>query len=1013
MEFRILGPLQVLRDGTAIEPGSPKQRGLLANLLVHHGRAVPRDRLIDDLWGESPPATGLGVLQNYVSQLRKVLGADIVVTRGPGYLLDVDAGAIDSVRFERLVERGRAALEAGDPHAAGALVDEALGLWRGPALADVAGEPFAQPEISRLDELRAGARELGFEAEIARGHHRPAVAAIEAAVADQPYRERLWWLLMLALYRCDRQADALRAYQRARTALSELGLEPGGALRDLDTAILERKESLDALLVAGPRRRPAPRQSRPRAPLLGRADEWSVIESFIDGTAEYPAALLLLAGEPGIGKTRLLEEAQRHAEARGGVVIAGRGFEAERGRPYGVWVDALRAAPLPPLDASLRRGLAALLPELADEPVELDDPNRLYDAVVRLIGHLSREGPVAVLVDDAHWLDEPSFALLHFVMRHAGPGVSFVATARPAELDDSPSSALVVQALRRDDRLRELFVGPLAPEAIAELTDPIAPGADPARIARATHGNPLFAIELARALALGEDRLTSRLDTLISDRLARLDGASGALVPWVAAFGRGVPPSVLAQLVQRPPAELFEPLGDLERRGVLRADDEGSVEFVHELVGQAAYKRLSAPRRTVLHARIAEVLASVADPDDSLAAEVARHADLGAASAICAAASVRAARRCLRVVAHRDAEALVELGRRHARLLPVADRVAAELDLIHLLLHPGVRLRHPGELARDLSDLSAMAQQLGLDAQLSTGLSLLARVHHWGWSDIARARAVMQRAVTLIEAARTPDLEPLLEAARCLAYLEMDMSRTADLFEVLGALDALAARSVQYQWGLGLVQAWRGDVPAARRALGEAGALATAAGDHWATFECTARGALLELEAGEIDAAAALAGRLPALAAKLGDGSERHYAGAIAALCDLARMEPGASLVLDRAISSLEQIDARFLVPDLHGLAAELYLRAGDHDQAAGRALLAAEVAAEVARPFEVTRAHAVLACVAAQRGDADGSRDHLAAADPSDALPGHVKSLCRQAEHLLATRLGSQGGQE
>lgn len=1010
MEFRILGPLQVLQDGLAIEPGSPKQRGLLANLVVHHGRVVPRDRLIEDLWAGSPPATGLGVLQNYVSQLRKLLGTDVIVTRGPGYVLDVDPGAIDSVCFERLVVRGRAALEAGNPHAAATFAAEALGLWRGPALADVAGEPFAQPEISRLEELRVGALELGSEADIASGRHRAAVAAVEAAVADHPYRERLWWLLMLALYRSGRQAEALRAYHRARAALSELGLEPGRELRGLEAAILDQREDLGGLLVPSPRRRRACRLPRPVGPLLGRAEEWSVIEAFLDGTAGYPGTLLLLVGEPGIGKTRLLEEAQRGIEARGGVAIVGRGFEAERGRPYGVWVDALRTAPLPPLDASLRRGLAALLPELAEEGVELDDPNRLYDAVVRLVGLLADDGRIAILVDDAHWIDEPSFALLHSVLRHAAVDVAFIATARPAELDDNPASASVVHALRRDDRLHELFVGPLAPAVIAELTEPIAPDADAVDIARATHGNPLYALELARAIAQGEQVRTSRVDTLISDRLARLGDRSSSLVPWVAAFGRGVPPDVLARLVERPPADLLETLGDLERRGVLRADEEGNVEFVHDLVRNAAYKRQSPPGRTVLHARIAGVLASLPDPDDSLAAETARHADLGADSAICAAASLRAARRCVRLVAYRDAEALTENGRRHARLLPTADRVAAELVLIHLLLHPGIRLRDPGELARDLTDLCAEAQRLGLDAQLSTGLSLLARAYHWGWADIPRARAVMQRAVSLIEAARAPDLEPLLEGARCLAYLEMDMSRTADLFDGLGALQALAVRSVQYQWGLGLVELWRGDVAAARTALGEAAVLAAAQDDHWATFECTARGALLELEAGDIGAATALANQLAPIAAKLGEGSERHYASAVGALCDLARLEPNASLELDRAIGALERIDAVFLVPDLHGIAAELHLRTGDYDRACDRATRAAQVAGEVARPFEVARAHTVLASIAAQRGDIDHGREHLLAVDTTDRLPDHVRGLRQEAEHLLAIRPGSEG---
>jgi DNA-binding SARP family transcriptional activator/tetratricopeptide (TPR) repeat protein len=1012
VEFRILGPVEVLRDGQTVVPGSPKLRALLVDLIVHHGQVVSRDRLIEDLWAASPPSTGLGVLQNYVSQLRKALGMNVVVTRGPGYLLDADPDSVDSVRFERLVEQGRAALQAGDPAHANQVVGEALGLWRGPALADVAYEPFAQAEISRLDELRAVGVELRLEAEITRGRHREAVGAGEAAVAEHPLRERLWWLLMLALYRSGRQADALRAYQRARTGLAdEIGLEPGAELRDLEAAILDQRRDLDHLLVARMPRRQVARRAWPATSLLGRAEEWSTVEAVLDGTADTATGMLLLVGEPGIGKTRLLEEAQRHLEGRGGIVIAGRGYEAERGRPYGVWVDALRSAQLPAFDTSLRSALAPLLPELSDSPVQLEESNRLYDAVARLLGMLAGKVPVAVLVDDVQWLDEPSFTLLHYAVRHLASTVAFVGAARPAELDDNRASAPVMQALRRDELLSELFIGPLAPAAIAEITEPIAPGADTQEIARATHGNPLFALEMARALARGNEPLTGRVDALIGDRLARLDDSASALVPWVAAFGRAVPPAALAQLVEREPAELFDPIGRLERHGVLRSDDDGNVDFVHDLVRRAAYRRLSTSRRTMLHARISAVLASLPDPDDSLAADTARHADLGAASATCAAACIRSARRCLRVLAYTDAERLVALGRNHARRLPATERVAAELDLIRVLLHPGVRLREPGELARDLAELCAEAQQLGLAAELPGALSLLARAYHWGWGDIPRARALMQRAAELIESAREPSLEPLLEGARCLAYLEMDMGRTARLFDGLSALHTLAAQSVQYQWGLGLVQAWRGEIAAARTSLGQAIELAAACGDHWATFECTARLALLELEAGEVPAAGSLADQLTPLAVKLGEGSEQAYAMAISALAGVARHDQGAIAGLDHAISELERIDARFLVPDLHGIASELHGRAGDLDAARDRANLAVRVADEVARPFESARAHALLACIAAQQGDLDRSVTHLRAVDEAtDGLPGHVEELRREAERLLVARHHEQG---
>lgn len=1011
----LLGPLEISRDGERVEPTSPKQRALLIDLLIHRGKTVGRDRLIDDLWGEHPPATAAGVVQNYVSQLRRVLGADVVLTAGQGYSLAVDHLTVDVAEFEAYLDRARDARDAGDAESARQAISDALALWRGEPLADVVFEPFAQAEINRLRELRAVALELQLEAEIVGGRHREAVARLEAAVTEHPLHERLWWLLMLALYRSGRQADALHAYQRARTVLAdELGLDPGAELRHLERAILEQRDDLDQLLRT--RLVVAARWgTRSSSPLVGRIEEWDVLVRFLDGTAQPEACLLLMVGEAGIGKTRLIEQVQRHVAVRGGSVIAGRGFEAERGRPYGFWVDALRAVELPSLDASTRANLAPLLPEVSDRRVDLEDPNRLYDSVAAVLRLMSQSALLAVVVDDLHWLDEQSVSLLHFALRHLGDRpVRFVAAARSAELCDNDACSRIVQALRRDDRLSELSLAPLATSTIGELTAAIAPGADAIRIAEASGGNPLFALEMARALARGDEPLSSRLDALIGDRLSRLSPEAATLVPWMAAFGRSFNPSVLGLIVDEDSGQLFEALGELERQGVLQPTGEVTYDFSHDLVRAAAYKRISTPRRTMVHTRIGTVLAGLIDADDGLAADAARHADAGGDSETCAKVCVRAAQRCLRLVAYHEAAEHVVLGRRHARRLAPERRVPVELQLIRVLLHPGMRLHDPGELARDLTGLCAEAQRLGLDIELSAGLYLLARAYHWGWGDIPRARALLQRAAHIIESTSGTSIEPLLEGARCLAYLEIDMERTYQLFEQLGALHDLAAVSCQYQWGLGLVRAWAGELDEARAALERAIELATTRGDHWATFECTARLALLELEAGEPESAEPLCELLCSLASKLGEGSERSYAQAITALRALARRESGAEKWLDDSLADLERIDARFLTPDLLGIAAEIEYHAGNRAAASARALRGLQVATEVARPLEGARARAMLACVAAASGALDEAALHLqATASVPGRLPSHVEALLRDAGRLIQSGQEEQGGNQ
>ena len=248
MEFRLLGPVEVLRDGRPIALGGAKPRALLALLLLHANEVVSRDRLIDALWGDREPGTAAHSLDVQVSRLRKAFEpAEPLATRGGGYALKVAPEQIDAHRFQRLLDAGRAANAAGRPKEALEELEEALGLWRGNALADLGYEAFARPEIDRLEELRLVATEEGIDAGLALGRHHTLVPELEALTAKHPLRERLRGQLMLALYRAGRQAEALRVYSETRKRLvDELGIEPSQSLRDLEQAILRQDAALDA-----------------------------------------------------------------------------------------------------------------------------------------------------------------------------------------------------------------------------------------------------------------------------------------------------------------------------------------------------------------------------------------------------------------------------------------------------------------------------------------------------------------------------------------------------------------------------------------------------------------------------------------------------------------------------------------------------------------------------------------------------------------------------------------------
>ena len=269
MDFRILGPLEALDRGDRVPLGGSKRRAVLALLLLHANETVGTDRLIDELWGERPPATAAKTVQVHISRLRRALrggsgGPDLLVTREHGYQLSVDPDRIDAHRFERLLAEGTSELAAGHAEAALPALEAALALWRGRPFADLAYEPFLQGEAARLEDMRATAVEQLVEAKLALGRHGEVVGELEKLIDEHPYRERPRAQLMLALYRADRQADALQAYQDARRTLVEnLGIEPGERLRELERAVLAQDP---ALALPAAQAAPAPAARGPLPP---------------------------------------------------------------------------------------------------------------------------------------------------------------------------------------------------------------------------------------------------------------------------------------------------------------------------------------------------------------------------------------------------------------------------------------------------------------------------------------------------------------------------------------------------------------------------------------------------------------------------------------------------------------------------------------------------------------------------------------------------------------------------
>lgn len=686
MQFRVLGSFEVVADGgRVIDVGGPKQRAVLAMLCLDVGRISPLDRMIGELW-EEPPPTAAATIQTYISNLRRILEPDrlprspstLLVSRAPGYVLDVPIESIDAERF-RLAVAAAHLLLGSDPAGARRALDDALTLWRGPALADFAYEPFAQADIHRLEELRLAAVEDRVEAGLRLGDHAAAVGELEALVRDHPLRERMWGQLMIGLYRSGRQSEALRAYQRCSDLLVEgLGLVPSPALRDLEQRILTQDPTLDLSALYGSASlapssplgsvtsatTPSPRSSGTSAPadaagdggtthLVGRADEMTVIRDAIDRAVAGRGTLLFLEGEPGAGKSRLLEEAVRVAHDRGLATAVSRCFEVGETPPFWPFVQATRALGGQLSAARLYEAAGGHLAELTPLFPELGigneastraalSPHRVANAMVHALRNLTATTPVLIGIDDVHAADPDSVTMLVALADAiADIGVVAVATCRVGAILEDEHLDDVVAALVRLPQARRRTLEPLDVDEVAQLVaDVTTQEVDPA-IAAALHdrtdGNAFYTVELARLLAAegllepGRERWTDVVPSSVRDvirrRLARMPDETLQVLRVAAMAGRSFDVDVLARVTGVDLDVLLDELDLAVACGTLtEADRPGRFRFTHVLVRDTIAGALNSLRQARLHGQLADALEELHGHDPEALSEVAYHA---------------------------------------------------------------------------------------------------------------------------------------------------------------------------------------------------------------------------------------------------------------------------------------------------------------------------------------------------------------------------------------------------
>ncbi len=652
LTVHLLGPVEVRRDGEPIDLGGPQSRAVIAHLALDAGRVVSVERLIDRLWGDDPPRTPLGTLQSYVSRLRRCLEPDraggteahLLVTEAPGYVLRVPVEQIDVHRFRGLVAAARDALAGGDERAALRSLDEALALWRGPALAGSGPPERVRAIVVQLDEERDSAIESRFETLLALGRHAETVPQLQAAIEAAPLRERLWALLALALYRCSRQADALRALSTARSTLvEELGLDPGPELRELESRILAQDPALTLPAVPDAPAPPPPapaaaKDSLPPAPppahaeLVGRSVEWQRLVDLLSAAATGRPQLALLEGEPGIGKSTLSDALVRHAAATGWNCAVGRSLEPDLAPSLWPWIEIVRDIDGDPAEASLAesplRRLAA---------GDFDSGGSL--TAIELAGHFitlldeTITGPCMILLDDVHWADRATLDVLRLVLERLGSRpVMVVAAHRPlAFVPDSPLGDSL-GGLRRAVTTTSVTISPLDSTAVAqlmELTAGVAPSDEVAdRVRNRAGGNPLFVVELARLAGehgvAGDSVLPDAIRDVVRARLAQLPPRATAELEVAAVLGEHFELRTAIAVSERDAESCLDALDAAIVTRIIVPEANG-FRFAHALVRDAVIAEISPLRLARLHQRAAEAIGAMHGDAPDVAEPIAHH----------------------------------------------------------------------------------------------------------------------------------------------------------------------------------------------------------------------------------------------------------------------------------------------------------------------------------------------------------------------------------------------------
>jgi DNA-binding SARP family transcriptional activator/predicted ATPase len=1007
LHIKLFGELCLTANGLPITGvNSERLQALLAFILLHRNAPQLRQQIAVHLWADATDTDARANLRRRLHELKQLIPeADRwlrIETKTVQWIQSEDC-CFDVAQFEAAIAQFKLSQQQ-------QALEEAVQLYQGDLLPSCYDDwivPYRdqlrQQAIASLDTL------IPLLANQQQTHLAISYAQ-QLQRIDPLYEPAYCHLMRLHAQEGDR-ASALRVYHQCMTLLQEeLGVNPSPTTCKLYEDLLTLEDAPTLLNCVAIAQSPPPISPLPATltnpvlpasalPLIGRETEWKTIQHWITTCRnQISTDLLLLLGEPGIGKTRLLEEVAREVQSVGGYVLWGRGFEAEMLRPYGAWVDTFQAI-----------GATEFLNELKALVLNTDSSTtlnrgRLFDMAAQFMAQLGKSAPVLVVLDDIQWLDETSIAFLHYVVRLLSDQVSilFACAARKREIETNLPAYKLIQTLHREHHIRVVEVDPLDRDQTLALAQSAGCKIDCDQIFTNSGGNPLFALEIARMQLQSSDTVPGTLEMLIQGRLCQLDETTRDLVSWAAALGRSFNPTTLAKVADYPLPRLLTAIANLEQHSIIRPgnsiDGEVSYDFAHDIVRQVAYQQFSEPRRKLIHTHIAQTLNAIASPTSRLISDVAHHADLGSDHHLAATTSLMAAERCLRVFAYAEAAELTQRGIRHCPYLADATRIRFHLGLLKLYVKSGVPKEQAIALQKEIQQLIQQASRLKLKDEEATGLEALIVLNY----DHGNLNEVQQHSLHAAEQGRTASpfttMYMLAHTGSCLAEIGRDMTRAeALLLEAQSICDRLGSETSDIPFGLGCVRRYQGQVEEARSLLRQGWEMAQIAQDHWRECTCLTNLVMLELEAEQPAIALNYCCELIHVSAQMGEGSETPHAAALYALTRYLLQEQNAADAFEQSRQMLIEIDSPRILAYIQTLAAEADLQQGKVKQAIARAEEALAAAQVVDNPSEIALAGSALIRAIHQLGNPDSAKQKWV--ELSAQLKGYVLSSHAQQQ--------------